>query len=61
MVENLGMQGDTDSQQMLANQLAYLLPFNADQKVALLDTSNPDERLERIQRLIDALQGGMPA
>ena len=56
-VNHLGLDSHTDSLQLLAYQLAYLLPFSVDQKVALLETPTPEERLERIQKLIDQLQG----
>ena len=50
-----------DSQQVLANQLAYLLPFSVQDKARLLETAEPGKRLERIQALIDTLQGEIPA
>ena len=46
---------------MLANQLAYLLPFSVQDKALLLETAEPGKRLERIQALIDTLQGEIPA
>ena len=61
LVNNLGMHGHTDSQQVLANQLAYLLPFSVQDKALLLETAEPGKRLERIQALIDTLQGEIPA
>ena len=61
LVNNLGMHGHTDSQQVLANQLAYLLPFSVQDKARLLETAEPEKRLERIQALIDTLQGEIPA
>ena len=61
LVNNLGMHGHTDSQQVLANQLAYLLPFSVQDKARLLETTEPGKRLERIQALIDTLQGEIPA
>ena len=61
LVNNLGMHGHTDSQQVLANQLAYLLPFSVQDKARLLETAEPGKRLERIQALIDTLQGEIPA
>ena len=61
LVNNLGMHGHTDSQQVLANQLAYLLPFSVQDKARLLETAEPEKRLERIQALLDTLQGEIPA
>ena len=55
LVNNLGMHGHTDSQQVLANQLAYLLPFSVQDKARLLETAEPGKRLERIQALIDII------
>lgn len=55
LVNNLGMPGHTDSQQMLANQLAYLLPFSVQDKALLLETTEPEKKLEDIQALIDVL------
>ena len=60
LVNNLGMHGHTDSQQVLANQLAYLLPFSVQDKARLLETAEPEKRLERIQALLDTLQGEIP-
>lgn len=59
MVEGLGMGGVATGQAALANQLAYLLPLTAEQKVQLLTLDLPLERLERLQALIDDLQGQM--
>ena len=55
LVNNLGMHGHTDSQQVLANQLAYLLPFSVQDKARLLETAEPEKRLERIQALIEII------
>ena len=55
LVNNLGMHGHTDSQQVLANQLAYLLPFSVQDKARLLETAEPGKRLERIQALIEII------
>ena len=55
LVNNLGMHGHTDSQQVLANQLAYLLPFSVQDKARLLETAEPEKRLERIQALIESI------
>ena len=57
MVQSLGMGGEVDGQQALANQLAYLLPFNLKEKLHLLTLPTPDERLAFLQGLLDQLQG----
>ncbi|MNT49016.1 hypothetical protein D3C72_1858390 [compost metagenome] len=57
MVQGLGMGGEVDGQQALANQLAYLLPFNLKEKLHLLTLPTPDERLAFLQGLLDRLQG----
>lgn len=57
MVASLNMLDGARSQQSLANQLGYLLPFlNAD-KLRLLCLDDPRERLDNIQTLLDELQG----
>ena len=61
MVSELGMGGVVSSQQALANQLAYLLPFSLLHKLELLSLDTPAERLGRLQRLIEQLQDGQPA
>ncbi|MCY1285706.1 ATP-dependent protease La (LON) substrate-binding domain protein [compost metagenome] len=61
MVADLGMGGVVGSQQALANQLAYLLPFPLEEKLELLGIDAPAERLVRIQRLLEELQGEMTA
>lgn len=57
MVESLGMGGSPSGQRDLAAQLAYLLPFQAEQKLELLALDAPDEQLAQIQVLLEALQG----
>jgi len=57
LVAALGMGGVASGQQALANQLAYLLPFSEEQKLQLLAISDPLQRLERIQTLLEHLQG----
>ena len=57
MVASLDMGGSADSQADLANKLAYLLPFTAEQKIALLAEDDVGERLNQVQRLVEALQG----
>ncbi|MGE8500264.1 MAG: LON peptidase substrate-binding domain-containing protein [Pseudomonas sp.] len=61
MVEGLGMGGVATGQAELANQLAYLLPLSAEQKMQLLTVDLPLERLDLLQVLIDELQGQMNA
>ncbi|AYC34434.1 ATP-dependent protease [Pseudomonas cavernae] len=61
MVAELGMGGVVASQQALANQLAYLLPFPLTQKLELLQLDEPQQQLVLIQRLLDQLQGQMHA
>ncbi|MBM7061387.1 LON peptidase substrate-binding domain-containing protein [Pseudomonas sp. UL073] len=61
MVAELGMGGVVAHQQALANQLAYLLPFSLEQKLELLGLDDPQTQLQRIQRLLEQLQGEMTA
>ncbi|PAU64351.1 ATP-dependent protease [Pseudomonas sp. PIC25] len=61
MVEALGMSGTVTSQQALANQLAYLLPFSPAQKLQLLLLNDPAQRLDFIQELLDDFQSEMTA
>jgi hypothetical protein len=56
LVDRLNMQAEATSQQMLANQLAYLLPFSIEEKSRLLGLSSPEQQLEHIQILLDRLQ-----
>ena len=58
MVRTLGLGGPVDDQAALASQLAYLLPFEAEQKVALLGLDEPEQQLEQIQSLLERLQDG---
>lgn len=44
-------------QEALANQLAYLLPLDAEQKLQLLETPGVQLRLELLQLLLELLQG----
>ncbi|MNG38224.1 hypothetical protein D3C84_1258450 [compost metagenome] len=55
------MGGAVAGQQALANQLAYLLPFNVEQKLQALQLADPGQRLAHIQHLLDQLQGEMIA
>jgi Lon protease-like protein len=61
LVAGLGMGGAVASQQALANQLAYLLPFTVEQKLQALQLADPGQRLAYIQSLLDQLQGEMIA
>ena len=45
-------------QAALASQLAYLLPFEARQKVELLGLDDPELQLAQIQNLLEQLQEG---
>lgn len=57
MVESLGMGGKSAGQCDLAAQLAYLLPFQAQQKLDLLALDAPEEQLALIQALLEMMQG----
>lgn len=57
MVAALDMVGGARTQQSLANQLGYLLPFLDADKLKLLCLDDPRERLDAIQSLLDQLQG----
>lgn len=57
MVAALGMDEELGGQSALANQLAYLLPFNELDKIDLLQLDDPQQRLDAIQALLDELQG----
>jgi Lon protease-like protein len=59
MVEALNMGVEAQGQQSLANQLAYLLPFAEEDKIDLLQTDDPQRRLDAIQALLDELQGDL--
>ncbi len=61
MVAELGMGEEAVSQQNLGYQLAYLLPFETEQKLKLLAVDDPLERLDLIQAMLDELQGEMTA
>ncbi len=61
LVAGLGMGGAVAGQQALANQLAYLLPFEIEQKLQILDMDSPARRLAQVQVLLDQLQGEMIA
>jgi uncharacterized protein len=57
LVASLGMQSEPAGQEALANQLAYLLPLEAEQKLQLLGMAQPQQRLELLQQLLEQLQG----
>ncbi len=57
MVAALGMGGAVDDQAALANQLAYLLPLESEQKVQLLALDEPQARLSLLQNVLAQLQG----
>lgn len=59
MVASLDMIGGATTQQSLANQLGYLLPFLNTDKLRLLCLDDPRERLDTIQGLLDELQGDL--
>ncbi|HSC85258.1 MAG TPA: LON peptidase substrate-binding domain-containing protein [Pseudomonas sp.] len=61
LVAGIGMGGAVAGQQALANQLAYLLPFEIEQKLQILAQDSPAHRLARVQALLDQLQGEMEA
>jgi Lon protease-like protein len=61
LVDNLNISGVANGQQMLANQLAYLLPFSIEEKALLLELKSPLQRLEHIQILLEKLQGTLQA
>lgn len=57
MVASLDMAPSADSQAELADKLGYLLPFGAEQKVALLAEPDASVRLDMLQAWVDELQG----
>ncbi|MCA4129354.1 ATP-dependent protease, partial [Pseudomonas aeruginosa] len=57
MVAALEMGGEPGGQQDLANQLAYLLPFDTERKLELLALPDAQMQLARIQVLLEHLQG----
>jgi Lon protease-like protein len=57
VVASLGMPSELSGQEALANQLAYLLPLEAEQKLQLLETPEAPLRLELLQQLLERLQG----
>ncbi|MBB2493675.1 LON peptidase substrate-binding domain-containing protein [Aquipseudomonas ullengensis] len=61
LVAGMDMDGDGIGQQALANRLAYLLPFELEEKLQILTLDSPARRLARVQELLDRLQGEMLA
>ncbi|MBS7664084.1 LON peptidase substrate-binding domain-containing protein [Pseudomonas lalucatii] len=61
LVEGLGMGGAVGDQAALANQLAYLLPLDAEQKLQLLALDEPLARLQLLQTALAKLQGELGA
>ncbi|WP_263146651.1 LON peptidase substrate-binding domain-containing protein [Pseudomonas sp. RIT-PI-AD] len=57
MVAALDMGGQVDTQAALAHRLAYLLPFEPEQKLELLGLDAPEVALARVQSLLERLQG----
>ncbi len=57
LVASLGMPSEPEGQEVLANQLAYLLPLDAEQKLQLLEIHDVQLRLELLQQLLELLQG----
>ncbi|MBW0234411.1 MULTISPECIES: LON peptidase substrate-binding domain-containing protein [Pseudomonas] len=57
MVAALNMNVEVAGQQLLANRLAYLLPFAEEDKIELLQVDDPQQRLDGIQVLLDEMQG----
>lgn len=57
MVHSLGMGDAIGGRRALADQLAYLLPFQPEHKIELLQLDDVDMRLQRIQTLLERLQG----
>lgn len=60
LVKTLGMGGQAENQQVLANQLSYLLPFSPEEKLQLLAMGDHSRRLQHIQTLLDRLQDEQP-
>lgn len=59
MVEALGLPFEVTGQRALANQLAYLLPLDDADKLALLAIDSPRQRLTAIHTLVERLQGDL--
>lgn len=59
MVESLAMGSHASGQHALGNKLAYLLPFEDQEKLRLLETDDPGLRLDAIQGLLERMQGDL--
>lgn len=57
LVAALGMPDEPAGQAALANQLGYLLPLDAEQKLQLLDAPSTALRLQLLQHMLELLQG----
>lgn len=57
MVAGLGMGDAPAGRRALADRLAYLLPFEDRDKVAMLGIDDPAARLEAIHALLERMQG----
>ena len=57
LVAGLGMTELPEGQWQLANQLAYLLPLEPQQKLQLLQMDDPEQRLDQLQAMVERLQG----
>ncbi|WP_373185096.1 LON peptidase substrate-binding domain-containing protein [Halopseudomonas sp.] len=56
LAEGLGLPEVAGSQQRLSYQLAFLLPFSLDQKVALLNIDDPRTRLRQVNDWLEIMQ-----
>lgn len=56
LVSSLDMTGPVSSHGVLADRLAYLLPFDNARKLRLLACTNPRERLDLLDAWLEALQ-----
>lgn len=56
LVRSLGMPEAAGGRRALADQLAYLLPFQPEHKIELLQLDDVGERLQRIHQLLERLQ-----
>ena len=61
MVQTLDMGGAANGQRSLADQLAYLLPFQPEQKIQLLQLDDTPQKLQLIQSWLEQLQEGADA
>ncbi|MBD1600934.1 LON peptidase substrate-binding domain-containing protein [Pseudomonas typographi] len=57
LVESLDIGSHANGQHALGNKLAYLLPFADPDKLRLLETDDPSQRLDAIQGLLEEMQG----